>query len=444
MESGAGATRRARGEIEKLPSGSLRVRVYAGIDPVTRKRRYLGQTIAAGPGADEHAETVRVRLLREVREGRDPGDRDGVDSAAAGGRSAPDGAVAARAPELFGRAGPPARRKAGGLTIATVARLAGVSAPTVSKVLNGRSGVAPETRRRVEGLLREQGYRRPEKVTRAPLLEVAFYGMLAYLAVEVMRGVKQVAVEHGVAVGFTDALRESSTGRDWAQDLLARRPTGVVAVNMGAMPEQHGLLNASGIPIVMVDPTSEPLEWIPSVSAANRRGGIVAARHLLDLGHRRIAVISGPPHQLSPRARLDGVRAALEAARAPLDESLVRHGMWFSYEDGFSHGRELLRLAERPTAVLCGNDLQAFGVFEAARQAGLRIPQDLSVVGFDDISYARWSGPQLTTVHQPFDEMGATAAEAVLALAAGETVRQSHMELAVRLVVRDSTAAASQ
>jgi LacI family xylobiose transport system transcriptional regulator len=221
------------------------------------------------------------------------------------GRRTPGGAVAAPGPELSGSAGPPAARKAGGLTIATVARLAGVSAPTVSKVLNGRSGVASETRRRVEGLLREQGYRRPEKVTRAPLLEVAFYGLLAPVAVEVMRGVKRVAVEQGLAVGFTDVLAESSTGRDWAQDLLARRPTGVVAVHMGAMPEQHGLLNASGIPIVVVDPTSEPMEWVPSMSAANRRGGIVAARHLLDLGHRRIAVISGPPHRLCSRARLD-------------------------------------------------------------------------------------------------------------------------------------------
>jgi LacI family xylobiose transport system transcriptional regulator len=296
----------------------------------------------------------------------------------------------------------------------------------------------------VEGLLREQGYRRPEKVTRAPLLEVAFYGLLAPAAVDVMRGVKQVAVEHGVAVGFTDVLKESSTGRDWAQDLLARRPTGVVAVHMGAMPEQQGLLNASGIPIVVVDPASEPLEWVPTVSAANRRGGTVAARHLLDLGHRRIAVISGPPHQLCARVRLDGVRSALEAARVPLDERLLRPGMYFSFEDGFSHGRELLRLPEPPTAVLCGNDLQAFGVFEAARQAGLRIPQDLSVVGFDDITYARWSGPELTTVRQPFGEMGVIAAETVLALAAGETIRQSHVELTVQLIVRDSTAAPSR
>jgi LacI family xylobiose transport system transcriptional regulator len=444
MESGAGAVRRARGEIERLPSGSLRVRVYAGTDPVTRKRRYLVQTVPAGPDADEQAEAVRVRLLRELYERREFGDRDGADSAVAAGRRTPGGAVAAGAPQVSGSAGPPARRMAGGLTIATIARLAGVSAPTVSKVLNGRSGVASETRRRVEGLLREQGYRRPEKVTRAPLLEVAFYGMLAHLAVEVLRGVKRVAVERGVAVGFTDVLEESSTGRDWAQDLLARRPTGVVAVHMGATPEQYGLLHASGIPVVVVDPASEPLEYVPSVGAANRRGGIVAARHLLDLGHRRIAVISGPPHQLCARVRLDGVRSALEAAQVPLDESLVRPGMWFSFEDGFGHGRDLLRLPERPTAVVCGNDLQAFGVLEAARQAGLRVPQDLSVVGFDDISYARWSGPQLTTVYQPFAEMGATAAETVLALAAGQTIRQSHVELAVQLVVRDSTAAPSR
>jgi LacI family transcriptional regulator, xylobiose transport system transcriptional regulator len=438
MESGAGAPRRARGEIEKLPSGSLRVRVYAGVDPETRKRRYLVQTVPAGPQAAEQAELVRVRLLAEAQGRGEFGGPAGAGSAAAVGRRTREGA------QLSDVTGSPAPRKPGGLTIATIARLAGVSAPTVSKVLNGRSGVAAETRRRVEGLLREQGYRRPEKVTRAPLLEVAFYGLLAPMAVEVMRGVKQVAVEHGLAVGFTDVLVESSTGRDWAQDLLTRRPAGLVAVHMGAMPERHGMLHASGIPIVVVDPTSEPLESVPSVAAANRWGGTAAARHLLDLGHRRIAVIGGPPHQLCSRARLDGVRSALGAAQVPLNNNLVRHGMWFSFEDGFSHGRELLRLPEPPTAVLCGNDLQAFGVFEAARQAGLQVPQDLSVVGFDDISYACWSGPQLTTVRQPFAEMGATAAEIVIALSAGEPIRQSHVELAVQLIVRDSTAAPSR
>jgi LacI family xylobiose transport system transcriptional regulator len=124
----------------------------------------------------------------------------------------------------------------------------------------------------------------------------------------------------------------------------------------------------------------------------------------------------------------------------PLDERLVGIGQWFAFEDGLNHGRELLRSPDAPTAVLCGNDLQALGVYEAARQAGLRIPEDLSVVGFDDITAGRWSGPPLTTVRQPMVEMGATATQLVLALAAGQPLAQTRIELATSLIVRDSTA----
>jgi len=422
--------RRARGEIEKLRSGSLRVRVYAGVDPVSKKRQYLVRTVPAGPGAARQAEEVRAGLLREAAERRDARRR----ARAEGPRNTPASTTTAT-PATGDRHG----RAPGALTVAAIAQLAGVSPPTVSKVLNGRSGVARETQRRVTELLREQGYRRPEKVTRAALVEVVFYGGLSNLTVEVMRGVKQVAVEHGLAVGFTDALREASTGRSWAQDLLARRPTGVIAVH-APLIEDHGLLAASAIPLVAVDPGSEPLQPIPSVGGANRRGGFAAAQHLLDLGHRRIAVITGPLERACARDRLDGARAALAAAGGPLDEGLVRAGMWFSFEDGLNHGRELLRLPDPPTAMLCGNDLQALGVYEAARQAGVRIPGDLSVVGFDDISYAMWCGPSLTTVRQPLAEMGAIAARLVLALAEGETVTQARVELATALIVRDSTA----
>ncbi|GAA2272090.1 LacI family DNA-binding transcriptional regulator [Glycomyces scopariae] len=403
MATGAGP-RRSRGEIERLPSGSLRVRVYDGLDPLTRRRRYLVETVAAGPGAEDEAERVRTGLLARAEERR---------------------GVADEKP----------------LTVAAVARLAGVSAPTVSKVLNGRAGVAPETRRRVERLLREQGYRRPEKTARAASLEVLFYGLQAHVGVDLMRGVKRVAAEHGLAVAFTDALQEESTGRDWAREILDRRPAGVVVAHMGFTPEQHAILGASGIPLVAVDPPSEPLHPVPAVAAANRQGGADAARHLLDLGHRRVGVVTGPLERLCSRDRLDGARTALAAAGAPLDERLVRTGMWFSYEEGLAHGRDLLGLADPPTAVLCGNDLQALGVYEAARQAGAAVPADLSVVGFDDISYTRWCGPPMTTVRQPFAELGAAAAGMVLALAAGEAVAQSRVELPVSLTVRASTAA---
>jgi LacI family transcriptional regulator, xylobiose transport system transcriptional regulator len=119
---------------------------------------------------------------------------------------------------------------------------------------------------------------------------------------------------------------------------------------------------------------------------------------------------------------------------------LVRTGHWFAFEDGVSHARELLRSPDPPTAIMCGNDLQALGVYEAARQAGLRIPQDLSVVGFDDIAASRWCGPPMTTVRQPMAEMGATATEMFRSLASGQTPAQTRIELATTLVVRDSTA----
>ena len=256
----------------------------------------------------------------------------------------PIGASGTAAPPVIAAGGKPGRRR-GALTVAAIARLAGVSPPTVSKVLNGRPGVAPDTRRRVEELLRGQSYRRPEKVTRAACVEVVFYGALGQVAIELMRGVKQVVVEHDLAVGFTDVLREAATGRNWERDLLSRRPAGVIVVQMGLAPEQHGLLAACAIPFVVVDPTAEPLQPVPSVAAANRRGAFAAARHLLDLGHRRIAVVSGPLDRLCARERLDGVRAALDGGRRAAGRATCcAPGMWFSFEDGRTHAAELLRL----------------------------------------------------------------------------------------------------
>ena len=397
----------ARGEIERLPSGSLRVRVYAGIDPATKKRRYLLETIPAGDTAARDAEAARTRLVREVTEKRNQK--------------------------------PAAVRRRGELTVAAVARLTGVSAPTVSKVLNGRDGVAPETRRRVEAALREHGYRRPGSLVPAAHLEVVFYGMQSNMAIKVLHGVEAIAGPHSLAVSFTDAMHQAALGRSWAPELLARRPAAVIAVHLGFSSDQHTQLVDSGIPLVVVDPNYEPPPAIPSVVATNRSGGMAAARHQLELGHRRIAVLSGPADRRCARARLDGARAAMAAAGTPLDEALVRVGPWFAFEDGVINGQELLRLPDRPTAVVCGNDLQALGVYEAARQAGLRIPDDLSVVGFDDITNSRWCGPAMTTVRQPLVAMGA-AAELALTLAAGQAPAQPRVELATTLMVRDSTA----
>lgn len=322
--------------------------------------------------------------------------------------------------------------------MAAIARLAGVSAPTVSRVLNGRSGVASETRRQVAALLREHGYRRPSTMEPAPSVEVVFYGLESQLAVSILRGVEEVVGQQDFAVGFTDVLNRATTQRSWAEQLLARRPVGVIAAHSYFTPQEYAVLAAGGIPLVALDPSGVPPDAVPSVGATNWSGGVAAARHLLELGHRRIAVIGGPARSLIARARLEACRAALDAAGVPLQERFLRTGRFF-FEDGLEFGRDLLTSPDPPTAVLCGNDLQALGVYEAARQAGLAIPDDLSVVGFDDLEYTRWCGPPMTTVRQPFEEMGATAATLVLAFAAGETPSQTRVELPTTLVVRAST-----
>ncbi len=330
-------------------------------------------------------------------------------------------------------------RQRGEPTVATIARLAGVSAPTVSRVLNGRSDVAPDTRQRVEQLLREHGYRRPATVTPSPTVEMVFYHVYSHIAVEIMRGVQEVLAGHDLGVGFMDVSAGASTDRSWYERLLARRPTGVIIVHSHFTAEQHAQLAASAIPLVALDPTGQPPYEVPSVAATNWSGAVAATRHLLELGHRHIGVISGPGESLRARERLEACRAAMETAGMPVDARMVRSGQ-FNYEDGLVLGRELLRQPDPPTAVMCGNDLQALGVYEAARELGLRIPHDLSVVGFDGLQTGNWSGPPLTTVCQPFRDIGAAAAELLLTLVAGRAPAQTRIELPTTLMVRGSTA----
>ena len=326
------------------------------------------------------------------------------------------------------------------LTIAHIAERAGVSAPTVSKVINGRADVSPETRLRVEAVIREHGYERSHKSVRpAPLLEVIFHELESDWALEIIMGVEAIAREHDLAVVLSEMQGRRTPGRSWLEGVLARRPTGVIAVLSDLSEGQRALLRSRGIPLVVVDPTGEPLHDTPSVGATNWSGGLTATRHLLALGHRRIGVISGPETVMCSRARLDGYRAAMDEAGVPIDPALIRFGN-FHVTEGTTEGRALLRMADPPTAIFAGNDLQALGVYQAAREARLHIPEDLSVVGFDDLPVAAWVGPPLTTVRQPLAQMAMAAARLVLRLADGEEPSQTRVELATELIVRESTA----
>ncbi|MEQ4301486.1 LacI family DNA-binding transcriptional regulator [Plantactinospora sp. B6F1] len=325
------------------------------------------------------------------------------------------------------------------LTVAKIARLAGVSAPTVSRVINGQTGVALETRKRVEAILREHGYRRPGGSASVAIVELVFHALESLWALEIIRGVEKVAREHDLAVVLTEMQGRLTPGRAWTEQVLTRRPIGVIAVFSELTVAQQSQLATRSIPLVVLDPTGEPLHQTPSVGATNWNGGLAATRHLLDLGHRRIAMLSGPPEWPCCRARLDGYRAAMDAAGVPVDPDLVRISTLY-VEGGLTDGRELLSLPDPPTAIFTANDLQALGVYEAARRVGVRIPDELSVIGFDDLPFTRWSGPPMTTIRQPLEQMGMTAARMIIDLAAGQSLDQHRIELATDLVVRESTA----
>jgi DNA-binding LacI/PurR family transcriptional regulator len=250
---------------------------------------------------------------------------------------------------------------------------------------------------------------------------------------EIIKGVEEVARENDLGVVLSAQVGPGALGRSWVDAVAARRSAGLILVVSELSAEQIARLNARRIPFVVVDPAGEPAAGVPSVGATNWNGGLAATRHLIELGHTRIGMIGGPADMLCSRARVDGYRAALETAGLTVDPDLIHWGT-FHVEAGFDRGQALLQLAEPPTAIFAGSDLQAFGVYEAARVLGVEIPGGLSVIGFDDLPMARWVGPPLTTIRQPLTEMAATAAR--LVLGQGEDQR---VELATTLVVRQST-----
>jgi DNA-binding LacI/PurR family transcriptional regulator len=351
------------------------------------------------------------------------------------------GARSAPRPDSGGSAAAQKRRRAAStrpVTISYIAESAGVSVPTVSKVINGRSGVSADTRARVEAVINEYGYRRPEPSKRRDLMELVFREMEHLWGMDIIRGVERVARQHRIGLVLSEFGPHQTAARDWIDEASARRPACVVAVAQ-LSAAQRDQLRARDIPLVMFDPTVELPPGVPFVGATNWSGGRSAARHLIELGHRRIAMIAGPDRVLYCRARLDGYRAALEAANIPFDADMVAR-VDLTQEDAYSAALSLLNRRRRPTAVFTSNDLQALGVYQAAREIGLRIPEHLSVVGFDDLPIVALADPPLTTVHQPFTEMAMAATELALSLGRGEKPHQIGLELATSLTVRASTA----
>lgn len=321
-------------------------------------------------------------------------------------------------------------------TLVEIAADAGVSVSAVSKVLNGRTDVAAGTRARIAGLLRQHGYQVASRLGFG-VVDLLIAQLHSPWAEELLRGTMEAANEADTSVIAT-TVHSPREFADWLDRATARGTGGALCVlHLPDSRELHRLA-AARIPLVAIDPPAEPTNAIRSVGTTNWQGGMSATRHLLELGHRRIAAIGGPSGLWSSRARLDGYRTAMRAAGLGPDEDLIRCDD-FSVAAGRALAGELLSRPRPPTAIVAGNDAQAFGVLQALRECGLRAPDDLSVTGFDDLPAASWAAPPLTTVRQPLAAMAATAFRMLRAdpgTAAGEP---HHIELATTLVVRETT-----
>jgi len=340
---------------------------------------------------------------------------------------------------------PPSRLgKRGQPTIYDVARLAGVSTATVSRSLNGTGQIAPSTQLAIESAIRELGYQ-PNRVARSlvtrstqtialllPDITNPFYGAL-------VSGIEQRTLELGYTILLCTTEDDPAREETYLDLLRSKQVDGALVDGLLLPADRLARFAAEGFPIVCLDRDS-PSPSVPLVQVDNRLGARLATGHLTALGHRRIAHVTGRPEMRISQERIEGYRESLESAGLEYEPDLVVSGA-FSEDGGFEAGLRLFARDPAPTAVFAANDLSAVGLLEAVAESGRQVPDDVSVVGFDDLRLASYTTPPLTTVRQPAREIGERATTLLLDMTRGKRPRKLRHLLEPQLVVRRSTAA---
>jgi LacI family transcriptional regulator len=327
-------------------------------------------------------------------------------------------------------------------TIYDVARLAGVSTATVSRALNGTGQIAPATRATIDAAVEQLGYH-PNTVARSlvtkstqtialllPEITNPFYAAL-------VSGIQRCALETGHTMLLCTTESDPEREEQYLNLLRAKQVDGVLVDGLVLPPDTIARFVRNGLPIVCLDRDVDSTA-VPLVQVDNRLGARMATEHLLSLGHRRVGHIAGAPDLRISEERIEGYREALSAAGLEPEPQLLAVGS-FTEEGGYEAMRALLESTEL-TGVFAANDLSAIGAVSAIVESGRRVPEDVSVVGFDDLRLSRYTTPPLTTIHQPALEIAERATQLLLDLAAGREVPQLLHLLEPELVVRGSSA----
>jgi len=324
-----------------------------------------------------------------------------------------------------------------------VAERAGVSVTTVSHVINNTRPVNPETRTRVEEAMHTLGYR-PNVLARSLRRGVTHtIGIILpdsanpYFA-QVVRGIEDTSFAQGYSVILCNSDNNLEKEHHYTNVLVEKQVDGIIFVAAGLSADNIYKLQARRVPVVIVD-RHVPDVQVDEVLADNQHGGRLATRHLIDLNHRAIACIAGPTGLRSSSERVEGYRLALESAGIVFDPKWVVEGD-FQYQSGYAGAKELFDHRPPPTAIFACNDLMAIGAYRFAHENNLRVPEQLSIVGFDDVRLAAYTNPPLTTVRQSKHEMGSRAAKLLLDRIAHRDLEPREEVLDTQLVIRGSTA----
>jgi LacI family transcriptional regulator len=334
------------------------------------------------------------------------------------------------------------KRKYKAATMKDVAQVAGVSIQTVSSVVNNKPEITDETRARVLAAIKQLDYR-PYSVARSlrtrQTRTIAL--IVSNIASVAIASMASAAEAHAHSFGYTlilynthnDVERET----DYFNAVVQKWVDGVVFIPAKGRLGRLDILETAGIPCVAIDRVPDHYSG-PAVMLDNLKAGRLAGEHLLDLGHRQMAHISGPLEIRLARERFAGFQQALEARGLGSESCPVEEGV-FTCEHGYTAMRRLLARQPRPTAVFAANDLIAIGAMHAVDEAGLRAPDDMSIVGVDDIQVAAFQTPPLTTVRQPFTELATMGVQLLLDILAGKALAQNQIVIEPTLIVRQST-----
>ncbi|HAU5474378.1 transcriptional regulator RbsR [Cronobacter sakazakii] len=327
-------------------------------------------------------------------------------------------------------------------TMKDVARLAGVSTSTVSHVINKDRFVSEAIRLRVEEAIRTLNYAPSALARSLKLNQTRTIGMLITASSnpffsELVRGVERSCFERGYSLVLCNTDGDEQRMNRNLETLLQKRVDGLLLLCTEThQPSPAIMKRYPAIPTVMMD--WSPFDGGSDVIQDNSLlGGDIATRYLIDKGYTRIACVTGPLDKTPARLRLEGYRAAMQRAGLPVTEGYEVIGD-FEFAGGLRAMQSLLALPEPPQAVFMGNDAMAVGAYQALYQAGLRIPQDIALVGYDDIELASYMTPPLTTIHQPKDELGELAIDVLIHRMAQPELQQQRLQLTPELMVRGS------